>query len=178
MLEGFHQIRDRDFTAVVFNFVDMLSHARTESEIIKELAEDEAAYRSLAMSWFEHSPLRELLERASEEGFELILTTDHGTVQVSDPIKVQAEKEVTDNPRYKTGRNLRHDDSVFVVDNPLALGLPKANLSSRYIFAKERDFMVYPNNYNRFVRYLDGTFQHGGISMEEMLVPLVHLVPR
>ena len=178
LLEGFHQIRDRDFTAVVFNFVDMLSHARTESEIIKELAEDEAAYRSLAMSWFEHSPLRELLERASEEGFELILTTDHGTVQVSDPIKVQAEKEVTDNPRYKTGRNLRHDDSVFVVDNPLALGLPKANLSSRYIFAKERDFMVYPNNYNRFVRYLDGTFQHGGISMEEMLVPLVHLVPR
>ena len=99
-------------------------------------------------------------------------------VRVADPVKVQAEREVTDNPRYKTGRNLRHDDGVFSVDDPKAFGLPKSHLSSRYIFAMERDFMVYPNNLNRFVRYLDGTFQHGGISMEEMLVPLVHLVPR
>ena len=178
LLEDFHQWKDRDFTAVVFNFVDMLSHARTESEIIKELAEDEAAYRSLTQSWFEHSPLRELLDRASDAGFELVLTTDHGTVQVADPVKVQGEKEVTDNPRYKTGRNLRHGDDVFAVDRPEAFGLPKSHLSSRYIFATERDFMVYPNNFNRFVRYLDGTFQHGGISMDEMLVPLVHLVPR
>ena len=178
LVEDFHQIRDRDFIAVVFNFVDMLSHARTESEIIKELAEDEAAYRSLTASWFEHSPLRELLRLAADAGFELVLTTDHGTVQVTDPVKVQGEKEVTDNPRYKTGRNLRHDGDVFAVSDPEAFGLPKAHLSSRYIFAMERGFMVYPNNLNRFVRYLDGTFQHGGISMEEMLVPLVHLVPR
>jgi len=178
LLEDFHQIKARDFTAVVFNFVDMLSHARTESEIIKELAEDEGAYRSLTMSWFEHSPLRELLERAAEEGMEVVLTSDHGTVQVDNPIRVQGEKEVTDNPRYKTGRNLRHDDDVFSVTDPEAFGLPKAHLSSRYIFAMERDFMVYPNNFNRFVRYLTGTFQHGGISMEEMLVPLVHLKPR
>ena len=130
------------------------------------------------MSWFEHSPLRELLRLAADAGFELVLTTDHGTVQVTDPVKVQGEKEVTDNPRYKTGRNLRHDDDVFAVSDPEAFGLPKAHLSSRYIFAMERDFMVYPNNLNRFVRYLDGTFQHGGISMEEMLVPLVHLIPR
>ena len=107
-----------------------------------------------------------------------VLTTDHGTVQVTDPVKVQGEKEVTDNPRYKTGRNLRHNGDVFAVSDPEAFGLPKAHLSSRYIFAMERGFMVYPNNLNRFVRYLDGTFQHGGISMEEMLVPLVHLVPR
>ncbi len=178
LLEGFHQIKDRDFTAVVFNFVDMLSHARTESEIIKELAEDEGAYRSLTMSWFEHSPLRELLDRAAEEGMDVVLTSDHGTVQVDNPVKVVGEKEVTDNPRYKTGRNLRHDDDVFAVTDPEAFGLPKSHLSSRYIFAQERDFMVYPNNFNRFVRYLEGTFQHGGISMEEMLVPLVHLRPR
>lgn len=178
LVEGFHQIKDRDFTAVVFNFVDMLSHARTESEIIKELAEDEGAYRSLTMSWFDHSPLKELLNLAAEEGMDLVLTSDHGTVQVDNPIKVQGEKEVTDNPRYKTGRNLRHGDDVFVIDDPEAVGLPKSHLSSRYIFAQERDFMVYPNNFNRFVRYLTGTFQHGGISMEEMLVPLVHLSPR
>ena len=178
LVEDFHQIKDRDFTAVVFNFVDMLSHARTESEIIKELAEDEGAYRSLTMSWFEHSPLKELLSLAAEEGMDVVLTSDHGTVQVDNPIKVQGEKEVTDNPRYKTGRNLRHDDDVFAVDDPEAFGLPKSHLSSRYIFAQERDFMVYPNNFNRFVRYLTGTFQHGGISMEEMLVPLVHLSPR
>ena len=178
LLEDFHQIRDRDFTAVVFNFVDMLSHARTESEIIKELAEDEGAYRSLTMSWFDHSPLKELMERAAEEGMDIVLTSDHGTVQVDTPIKVQGEKEVTDNPRYKTGRNLRHDDDVFAVTDPEAFGLPKSHLSSRYIFAQEREFMVYPNNFNRFVRYLTGTFQHGGISMEEMLVPLIHLRPR
>ena len=178
LVEDFHQIKDRDFTAVVFNFVDMLSHARTESEILKELAEDEGAYRSLTMSWFEHSPLKELLSLAAEEGMDVVLTSDHGTVQVDNPIKVQGEKEVTDNPRYKTGRNLRHDDDVFAIDDPEAFGLPKSHLSSRYIFAQERDFMVYPNNFNRFVRYLTGTFQHGGISMEEMLVPLVHLSPR
>jgi len=178
LVEDFHQIKDRDFTAAVFNFVDMLSHARTESEILKELAEDEGAYRSLTMSWFEHSPLKELLSLAAEEGMDVVLTSDHGTVQVDNPIKVQGEKEVTDNPRYKTGRNLRHDDDVFAIDDPEAFGLPKSHLSSRYIFAQERDFMVYPNNFNRFVRYLTGTFQHGGISMEEMLVPLVHLSPR
>ena len=164
LVEDFHQIKDRDFTAVVFNFVDMLSHARTESEILKELAEDEGAYRSLTMSWFEHSPLKELLSLAAEEGMDVVLTSDHGTVQVDNPIKVQGEKEVTDNPRYKTGRNLRHDDDVFAIDDPEAFGLPKSHLSSRYIFAQERDFMVYPNNFNRFVRYLTGTFQHGGIS--------------
>lgn len=179
LVDGFHRIKSQDFTAVVYNFVDMLSHMRTESDIIKELAADEAAFRSITESWFDHSPLKQLVELAAEAGIEVVLTTDHGTIQVDHPIKVQGEREVTSNPRYKAGKTLSTDSKdVIEVSNPSDFGLPKQHPATRYLFATSRDFMVYPNNFNSFAGRLRDSFQHGGVSMEEMLVPLIHLRAR
>lgn len=163
-------------TVIVYNFVDMLSHARTEMEVLKELASDEAAYRSLSVSWFDHSPLQNALKKLAEKDINLLLTTDHGTVRVKDPSRCIGDRETTTNIRYKTGRNLNYEDrDVFAVKVPEEIGLPKSRLSSTYIFAKEDKFLVYPNNYNHFVNYYRNTFQHGGISLEEMIVPVVKL---
>lgn len=166
-------------TAIVYNFVDMLSHARTEMEVLKELASDEAAYRSLSVSWFDHSPLLNALKKLSEKNVNILLTTDHGTVRVQDPSRCIGDRETTANIRYKTGRNLSYDDrDVFAVKNPEEIGLPKSSLSSSYIFAKENKYLIYPNNYNQFANYYKNTFQHGGISLEEMIVPVVKLSSR
>ncbi len=163
-------------TVIVYNFVDMLSHARTEMEVLKELASDEAAYRSVAVSWFEHSPLLNALKKLSEKDVNILLTTDHGTVRVQDPSRCIGDRETTTNIRYKTGKNLNYDDKdVFAAKVPEEIGLPKSRLSSTYIFAKEDKYLVYPNNYNHFVNFYKNSFQHGGISLEEMLIPVIKL---
>ncbi|HWB63661.1 MAG TPA: PglZ domain-containing protein, partial [Chitinophagales bacterium] len=163
-------------TVIVYNFVDMLSHARTEMEVLKELASDEAAYRSLAASWFDHSPLQNALKKLADKDINILLTTDHGTVRVQDPSRCIGDRETTTNIRYKTGKNLNYEDrDVYAVKNPEEIGLPKSRLSSTYIFAKEDKFLVYPNNYNHFVNYYKDTFQHGGISLEEIIVPVIKL---
>ncbi len=163
-------------TVIVYNFVDMLSHARTEMEVLKELASDEAAYRSVAVSWFDHSPLLNALKKLSEKDVNILLTTDHGTVRVQDPSRCIGDRETTTNIRYKTGKNLNYDEKdVYAVKVPEEIGLPKSRLSSTYIFAKEDKYLVYPNNYNHFVNFYKNTFQHGGISLEEMLIPVIKL---
>lgn len=163
---------DLGLTAIVYNFVDMLSHARTEMEVLKELARDERAYRSLTESWFEHSPLFEALRRLEGRPVRIVVTTDHGTIRVRQPSKVVGDRNTTTNLRYKSGKNLQYEArDVLEVRDPAAARLPRQHVSSSYIFAKEDRFFVYPNNYNHYVNFFRDTFQHGGISLEEMLIP-------
>lgn len=163
---------NNQLTVIVYNFVDMLSHARTEMEVLKELASDEAAYRSLTLSWFEHSPLHNALKKLAGKKVNLIFTTDHGTKRVNTPSKCIADRATTTNIRYKSGKNLNFDQrDVFEVKNPADAGLPRQHVSSTFIFAREDKFFVYPNNYNHFVNYFRDTFQHGGISLEECIIP-------
>lgn len=165
-----------DLTVIVYNFIDMLSHARTEMEVLKELAGDERAYRSLTRSWFLHSPLWTALQRLEGRDIQLFVTTDHGTIRVQSPSKVVGDRETTTNLRYKVGRNLQFDPKeVFVVREPKQAGLPRPNVSSTFIFAKEDYFFLYPNNYNHYHNYYKNTFQHGGISLEEMICPVVRM---
>lgn len=160
------------FNAIVYNFVDMMSHARTEMEVLKELAGNEAAYRSLTVSWIDHSPLLQALEKLKGRPARIVVTTDHGTIRVKDPSKVVGDRNTTTNLRYKSGKNLDYNPKeVFEVRNPDEAFLPKSNVSSVYIFAKEDYFFAYPNNYNHYVNYYRNTFQHGGVSLEEMIVP-------
>lgn len=168
-----------DFTAIVYNFIDMLSHSRTELDVIKELAPDEKAYRSVTRSWFLNSPLWGALQKLAEKDINLIITTDHGTIRVKQPSKVVGDRETTTNLRYKVGRNLQYDrKDVLEIRDPHEVGLPKPNVSSSFIFAKEDLYFLYPNNYNYYNNYYYDTFQHGGISMEEMICPIISLKPR
>ena len=177
--EQFHLLKENDVNFIVYNFVDMLSHARTEMEIIRELAEDEAAYRSITVSWIEHSPLLEIIKKIAEAGIRLMITSDHGTIKVTNPVRIVGEKSTNSNLRYKVGRGLNYNKKeVFSVQNPQEAFLPKLKMSSEFVFAKGQDFFVYPNNYNHFVNYYENTFQHGGISMEEILIPYINLKPR
>lgn len=179
LVQNFTGLEHNQLNVVVFNFIDMLSHARTESKMLRELVPDEPAYRSLTRSWFRHSPLFGLLKKISEKKYRVILTTDHGTIRVRHPQKVEGEKNTNTGLRYKVGRNLSYDPKkVFSVTRPEKVGLPSPNISTRYIFALGDDFFVYPNQFNRYVSYYENTFQHGGISMEEMIVPLVTLQAR
>ncbi|MEM9820921.1 MAG: response regulator [Bacteroidota bacterium] len=167
---------NNDFTAIVYNFIDMLSHARTEMEVLKELAGDEAAYRSLTKSWFIHSPIWNALQKIADRDIQLIITTDHGTIRVKQPSKVIGDRETTVNLRYKVGRNLQYDrKDVLDFRDPHKAGLPRPNVSSTFIFAKEDKFFLYPNNYNHFNNYYKNTFQHGGISLEEIVCPIIRL---
>jgi hypothetical protein len=164
------------FNVIVYNFVDMLSHVRTEMNVMKELAEDEAAYRSITASWFEHSPLFEAIKKIAQKKVRVIITTDHGSIRVKNPVKIVGDKNTSTNLRYKQGRNLSYNaKDLFGVKNPADLFLPKQNMSTSWVFAKSDDFMVYPNNYNYHVNFYNDSFQHGGISMEEMIVPFVVL---
>ena len=159
---------------IVYNFVDMLSHARTEMQMIKELAQDESAYRSLTVSWFEHSPLYEVIKQISEKPGKIIVTTDHGSIRVNEPSKIIGDKNTNTNLRYKNGKNLNYEKKdVFEVRKPEDVMLPKTHVSSSYVFVKEDMFFAYPNNYNYYVNYYRDTFQHGGISLEEMIIPLI-----
>tara|TARA_B110000285_G_C15110497_1_gene610757 strand:- start:119 stop:1666 length:1548 start_codon:yes stop_codon:yes gene_type:complete len=166
-------------TAVVYNFVDMISHAKTEMEIIKELAPDNKAYRSLTLSWFKNSPLKELLKKASKLGFKVLLTTDHGTINVGHPSSVIGDKGTSLNLRYKTGRSITYEPKeVIECKEPNSFQLPSVSLNSRYIFAKGDHYFVYKNNYNQYVNFFKNTFQHGGVSLEEIIIPFIVLNPR
>lgn len=171
--------KDMPLQVIVLNFIDMLSHARTESKMIRELANSDAAYRSLTESWFRHSGTTEIFRRLAELGYNVIVTTDHGTIRVDNPIKVVGDRNTNTNLRYKVGKNLNYNPrQVYEILNPKRFGLPTPNISSCFIFALNEDFFSYPNNYNYYVQYYTGTFQHGGISLQEMLVPLVTLTPK
>ena len=179
LADNMHQLLNSDFNIIVYNFVDMLSHARTEMDMIRELADDEAAYRSLTLSWFEHSPLYDMMQFIAEKGCEMIITTDHGSMRVDDPVKVIGDKMTNTNLRYKTGKSLNYNPKeVFAVRNPRDIFLPRTNVSSSYIFGKPGSFFAYPNNYNYYVKYYKNTFQHGGISLEEQMIPLITLQPK
>ncbi len=174
--DSFHTWKDNDVNFIVYNFVDMLSHARTEMEVIRELADNESAYRSITVSWLEHSPLLEIIKKIADAGIRLIVTTDHGTIKVNKPVRIVGERNTNSNLRYKAGRGLTYDaKEVFTVKNPAEAYLPKLKLSAEFVFAREQDFFVYPNNYNHFVNYYGNTFQHGGISLEEVLIPYISL---
>ncbi|MFK5889963.1 MAG: bifunctional response regulator/alkaline phosphatase family protein [Flavobacteriaceae bacterium] len=179
LLNNFAKTKNNKLTAVVYNFVDMLSHARTEMNMIKELASDDKAYRSLSLSWFKNSTLLELIQKAQQHNYKLIITTDHGTINVKNPSKVIGDKQISANLRYKTGRSLTYNaKDVYAVSNPKDIFLPSIHMSSSFIFAKEDYFFAYPNNYNHFVKYYKNTFQHGGISLEEMIIPCIILEPK
>jgi CheY-like chemotaxis protein len=170
---------NNDFTAIVYNFIDMLSHARTEMEVLKELAGDEKAYRSLTLSWFKNSPLWIALNKLAERDVQIYISTDHGTIRVKQPSKVVGDRETSANLRYKVGKNLKYDDrDVLAFKDPHSVGLPKPNMSSTFIFAKEDYFFLYPNNYNYHNKMYRDTFQHGGISLEEVICPVIKLSPK
>ncbi len=170
---------NNDFTAIVYNFIDMLSHSRTEMEVLKELAGDEKAYRSLTKTWFINSPLWAMMQKLAERDIQLVITTDHGTIRVQTASKVIGDRETTTNLRYKVGRNLQYDrKDVLEVRNPAEVGLPSPNMSSSYIFGKEDVFFLYPNNFTYYNNFFKDTFQHGGISLEEMICPIIKLVPK
>lgn len=179
LAESMANLQNNILNVIVYNFVDMLSHARTEMEVIRELADDEQAYRSLTLSWFKNSPLLEMIKKIAEQGGSLIITTDHGTIRVKEPIQIVGDRNTTTNLRYKQGKNLKYDDSeVFEISDPAKAFLPRLNVSSRYVFATEDRFFAYPNNYNYYVNFYRNTFQHGGVSMEEMLIPFVRMSPK
>ncbi|WP_290795454.1 response regulator [Flavihumibacter sp. UBA7668] len=176
LVSNIHNLLNNDLNVIVYNFVDMLSHARTEMEVLKELASDEISYRSITTSWFEHSPLFQALKKIAGKKINLILATDHGSVRVNTPHKVVGDKQTTANLRYKHGRNLNYEPKeVLAFRDPKEAGLPVPTVNSSFIFAKEDGYLCYPNNYNHYVNYYRNTFQHGGISMEEMIVPVIKM---
>lgn len=179
VVDSLSNLMQNDLNVLVYNFVDMLSHARTDIAMIRELANDERAYRSLTLSWFEHSPLLDAIKWLSQKNVRIIITTDHGTIRVKRPSKIVGDRNTNTNLRYKQGKNLNYTDKeVFVIKKPHEAQLPQLQLSSSFVFAKDDHFFVYPNNYNHFMNYYHGTFQHGGISLEEMIIPYAVYSPK
>ena len=174
LMQQLNQLQKNDLNVVVFNFIDMLSHARTESKMVRELANNESAYRSITLSWFRHSVISELFRQLAQSDYRVIITTDHGSIRANTPVKIIGDRNTNTNLRYKLGKNLGYDSKdLFVIKDPHKAQLPAPNLSTSYVFATGNDFFAYPNNYNYYVSYYRNTFQHGGISMEEMLIPVI-----
>ena len=178
-MQQFRNLQQNDLNVLVVNFIDMLSHARTESKMVRELASNESAYRSITLSWFRHSVLADVFRQLSQSDYTVILTTDHGSIRADKPVKIIGDRNTNTNLRYKLGKNLNYNSKeVFVIKDPQKAYLPSPNLSTSYVFATGNAFFAYPNNYNYYVSYYKDTFQHGGISMEEMLIPLITMKPR
>ncbi len=179
LADNINNLLQNKLNVIVYNFVDMLSHARTEMEVIRELAENEPAYRSITYSWFEHSPLFDIIRQLAAKKIKVIITTDHGTVHVKEPTKILGDKNVNTNLRYKQGKALEYNPKeVFEIKNPADAFLPRQHPSTRFVFAREDRFFAYPNNFNHYVNYYKNTFQHGGVSLEEMIIPYIVLTPR
>lgn len=179
LADSVNNLFNNNLNVIVYNFVDMLSHARTDMAMIRELAPDEAAYRSITKSWFIHSPLFEILKKISEKKVKMVITTDHGTIRVKRPFKIIGDKSVNTNLRYKQGKNLNYEgDKVMDASKPEKFFLPKSNMSTTYVFAIEDQFFAYPNNYNYYVNFYKDTFQHGGVSLEEMIIPVISLTSK
>jgi len=179
LVDNSSDLLQNQLNVIVYNFVDMLSHAKTEMGMIKQLADDDKAYRSLTVSWFRNSPLIELLRKLAEQDVTVIFTTDHGTINVNSPVKVVGHKDLNTNLRYKTGRGMSYNKKeVYEITDPEKVGLPKMTMSDIFVFTRGDDFFAYPNNFNYYVRYYQNTFQHGGISLEEMIIPFAVLEPR
>ena len=176
LLQQLNQLERNDLNVMVFNFIDMLSHARTESKMVRELANNESAYRSITLSWFRHSVIADLFRLLAQTDYRVLITTDHGSIRANNPVKIVGDRNTNTNLRYKLGKNLSYDaKDLFVIKDPRKAQLPAPNLSTSYVFATGDDFFAYPNNYNYYVSYYRNTFQHGGISMEEMIIPIVSL---
>jgi CheY-like chemotaxis protein len=176
LVNNIQNLMHNDINIIVYNFVDMLSHARTEMEMLKELAADEVSYRSITKSWFEHSPLHEALKKVADKNIKMVIATDHGSVRVKNAYKVIGDKTTTANIRYKHGRNLNYNEKeVFAIKEPSDAGLPRPSINSSYIFALTDGYLCYPNNFNHYANFFRDTFQHGGISLEEVIVPLIVL---
>ena len=178
-MQQYKNLAQNDLNVLVVNFIDMLSHARTEMKMIRELASDESAYRSITLSWFQHSVLADVIKELAQSNYKVIITTDHGSIRTINPVKIIGDRNTNTNLRYKLGKSLNYDaKEVFTIKNPHQAQLPAPNLSTSYVFATGDSFFAYPNNYNYYVSYYKDTFQHGGISLEEMIIPLVTLTPR
>jgi hypothetical protein len=178
-LQQYANLKQYDLNVLVVNFIDMLSHARTEMKMVRELASNESAYRSITLSWFRHSVLSNIFPLLAQSNYKIIITTDHGSIRATKPVKIVGDRNTNTNLRYKLGKNLSYNDKeVFAIKEPHKAQLPSPNLSTSYVFATNDAFFAYPNNYNYYVSYYKDTFQHGGISMEEMLIPLITLTPR
>ena len=174
LMQQMANLGKNDLNVVVFNFIDMLSHARTESKMVRELANNESAYRSITLSWFRHSVIADFFRQLAQEDCKVIVTTDHGSIRCTQPVKIVGDRNTNTNLRYKLGKNLSYDNkSLFTIHEPQKAQLPAPNLSTTYVFATGDAFLAYPNNYNYYVSYYRDTFQHGGISMEEMIIPLI-----
>ncbi len=179
LMQQMSNLDRNDLNVVVFNFIDMLSHARTESKMVRELANNESAYRSITLSWFRHSVIADFFRQLAQEGCKVIVTTDHGSIRCTQPVKIVGDRNTNTNLRYKLGKNLNYDDkSLFTIREPQKAQLPAPNLSTSYVFATGDAFLAYPNNYNYYVSYYRDTFQHGGISMEEIIIPLITMKGR
>lgn len=179
LLKEFNNLHQNDLNVVVINFIDMLSHARTEMKMVRELANNESAYRSITLSWFRHSVLSDLFRLLAQSDYEVIITTDHGSIRATQPLKIIGDRNTNTNLRYKLGKNLSYNaKDVFAIHNPAEAQLPSPNISTSYVFAMGDSFFAYPNNYNYYVSYYKDTFQHGGISMEEMIIPLITMKGR
>jgi CheY-like chemotaxis protein len=179
LVQNIHNLINYDLSVIVYNFVDLMSHARTDMQVLKELSRDERSYRSLTLSWFEHSPLLQVLRKISEKNAAVIIATDHGSIRVRKPVKVVGDRETTTNVRYKHGRNLNYEGKdVLAFKEPVDICLPAPNINSSFIFARDNHFLCYPNNYNHYVNYFRDTFQHGGVSLEEMIIPVIRMESR
>jgi len=179
LMQQMPQMEKNDLNVVVFNFIDMLSHARTESRMVRELANNESAYRSITLSWFRHSVISDFFRQLAQKNCKVIVTTDHGSIRCTQPVKIIGDRNTNTNLRYKLGKNLGFDDkSLFTIKEPQKALLPAPNLSTCYVFATGDSFLAYPNNYNYYVSYYRDTFQHGGISLEEIVVPIIVLGKR
>ena len=178
-MQQLSNLQQNDLNVLVINFIDMLSHARTEMKMVRELASNESAYRSITLSWFRHSVLTDLFRYLAQSDYKVVVTTDHGSIRATKPVRIIGDRNTNTNLRYKLGKNLSYNDrEVFTIKEPAKAQLPQPNLSTSYVFATGESFFAYPNNYNYYVSYYKDTFQHGGISMEEMLIPLITLSPR